>query len=111
LPLRWQLQTSHDDDDDEDEGDPQQVTVFFEEQVNVVHCPPLSKTKGRPKRRHLKGGKELSHNMNSCGLCKDVGHNVVTCPQKEKTQFSDHSKKKKKICKDANLNPVLLPKI
>jgi hypothetical protein len=49
--------------------------------------------------------------MNSCGLCKDVGHNVVTCPQKEKTQFSDHSKKKKKICKDANLNPVLLQKI
>ncbi|CAJ2660759.1 unnamed protein product [Trifolium pratense] len=107
LPSRWRLQTSHDDDD---EVDPQQVNVVFEEQVDVVHCPPLSKTKGRPKRRRLKGGKELSHNMNTCGLCKDVGHNVATC-EKGKTQFSGHSKKKKQICKDANLNPVLLPKV
>ncbi|RZB97812.1 Protein FAR1-RELATED SEQUENCE 11, partial [Glycine soja] len=67
LPSRWRLQTSHDDD----EVDPQQVNVVFEEQVDVVHCPPPSKTKGRPKRRRLKGGKELSHNMNTCGLCKD----------------------------------------
>ncbi|PNX83410.1 FAR1-related protein, partial [Trifolium pratense] len=93
LPSRWRLQTSHDDDD---EVDPQQVNVVFEEQVDVVHCPPLSKTKGRPKRRRLKGGKELSHNMNTCGLCKDVGHNVATC-EKGKTQFSGHSKKKKQI--------------
>ncbi|KAG4959650.1 hypothetical protein JHK87_036283 [Glycine soja] len=107
LPSRWRLQTSHDDD----EVDPQQVNVVFEEQVDVVHCPPPSKTKGRPKRRRLKGGKELSHNMNTCGLCKDVGHNIVTCPLKENTQFSGHTNKKKKICKDANLNPILLPKV
>ncbi|RZB71604.1 Protein FAR1-RELATED SEQUENCE 11 [Glycine soja] len=107
LLSRWRLQTSHDDD----EVDPQQVNVVFEEQVDVVHCPPPSKTKGRPKRRRLKGGKELSHNMNTCGLCKDVGHNIVTCPLKENTQFSGHTNKKKKICKDANLNPILLPKV
>ncbi|KAG4934800.1 hypothetical protein JHK85_049719 [Glycine max] len=107
LPSRWRLQTSHDDD----EVDPQQVNVVFEEQVDVVHCPPPSKTKGRPKRRRLKDGKELSHNMNTCGLCKDVGHNIVTCPLKENTQFSGHTNKKKKICKDANLNPILLPKV
>lgn len=107
LPSRWRLQTSHDDD----EVDPQQVNVVFEEQVDVVHCPPPSKTKGRPKRRRLKGGKELSHNMNTCGLCKDVGHNIVTCPLKENTQFSGHTNKKKIFCKDANLNPILLPKV
>ncbi|KAG4951458.1 hypothetical protein JHK85_045325 [Glycine max] len=75
LPSRWRLQTSHDDD----EVDPQQVNVVFEEQVDVVHCPPPSKTKGRPKRRRLKGGKELSHNMNTCGLCKDEYVGNVAC--------------------------------
>ncbi|KAH1220527.1 Protein FAR1-RELATED SEQUENCE 11 [Glycine max] len=80
-----------------------QLMRVIELEKNVKH--------GRPKRRRLKGGKELSHNMNTCGLCKDVGHNIVTCPLKENTQFSGHTNKKKKICKDANLNPILLPKV
>ncbi|AES65084.1 hypothetical protein MTR_2g035140 [Medicago truncatula] len=92
MPLQWRLQASHDND----EVDPQQVNVVFEEQVNVVHCPPQSKTKGRPKQRHFKGEKELSHNINTCGSCKGLRHNIVTCPLKENTQFSVNKKKKKK---------------
>lgn len=45
--------------------------------------------------------------MNACGLCKGQGHNVVKCPLKEKKKTS----KKKKICADANLNPILLSKV
>lgn len=85
MPSRWQIQASHDDD---------VLDVVFEEQAidcNIeahsqcdVRCPPMSKPKGRPKRRRLKGGKELLHNMNTCGLCRGVGHNVATCSLKRK---------------------------
>ncbi|CAK8538664.1 unnamed protein product [Lathyrus sativus] len=102
LPSRWQVQVSHDND----EVDPQQVSVVFGEHVDVVHCPPLSKANGRPKRRRIKFGKEISHNKNTCGLCNDIGQNNVTCHLKENTK-----NKKKNICKDTNLNPVLLLKI
>ena len=49
----------------------------------IVRCPPISKTKGRPKQRHIKGEKELSHIMNVGGLCKYQCHNVVTSPKRE----------------------------
>jgi len=45
--------------------------------------------------------------MNTCGLCRGLGYNIVTCPLKEKKK----EKKKKKIHDDANLNPILLPKV
>jgi len=45
--------------------------------------------------------------MNSCGLCRGLGHNIVACPLKEKKKAN----KKKKICDDPNLNPILLPKV
>ncbi|RDY02051.1 hypothetical protein CR513_14542, partial [Mucuna pruriens] len=54
---------------------------------DVVHCPLVSKTKGCPKQRRIKGGKELSQNQNTWELCKGMGHNIVTCPLKE-TQSS-----------------------
>ena len=38
-----------------------------------VHCPPLSKTKGRPKQKRKKGGKELGKQKRTCGFCKHVG--------------------------------------
>lgn len=118
LSSRWRLQVSHEDE----EVNPQPINVVFEDQIicynneahanDIVQCPPISKTKGRPNRRRLKGGKELSHTMNTCGLCKDIGHNIATCPLKENIKFSAHIKnKKQKICQDANLNSVLLPKI
>lgn len=107
LPSRWRLQLPLNDDEIEP-----QVNVVIEEEAidcnNEVHCPPKSKPKGRPKRRRLKGGKELSHNMNTCGLCKGQRHNIATCPLKEKKK---NNNKKKKVCEDANLNPILLSKV
>ena len=44
---------------------------------HVVHCPPKAKPKCRPTRPRLKGGKKLSHNMNTCGSCKGVGWNTL----------------------------------
>lgn len=32
---------------------------------DIVQCPPIFKTKGRLKEIRLKGGKELSHTMNT----------------------------------------------
>jgi hypothetical protein len=98
--------------------------VVIEEQVigsnneahsQHVNCPPNFKTKGRPKRRRVKGGKELSHSMNMCGFCKELGHNIVTCTirkdKEEKKKEPKNQKKEKKVCEDVNLNPILLPKV
>jgi len=65
--------------------------------VDVVHCPPISKTKGQPKRRRCKGGKELPQNKNNCGLCKANGHNIVTCPVKDDVQNSNQVRKRNKM--------------
>ncbi|KAK7268146.1 hypothetical protein RIF29_20833 [Crotalaria pallida] len=65
LPRRWKLQASHDTYQAEI-----QQNLYNEEQVfgdcnnelcsdEVVRCSPISKTKGRLKRRRCKGGKEL----------------------------------------------------
>ncbi|KAH7860111.1 hypothetical protein Vadar_009474 [Vaccinium darrowii] len=45
-----------------------------------VNCPPISKTKGRPKQKRMKGGRELGKQTRTCGLCKRVGHYITTCP-------------------------------
>ncbi|KAJ1401072.1 FAR1 DNA-binding domain [Sesbania bispinosa] len=55
------------------------------EMIDLLQCPPKSKTKGRPKQKSLRGGKELSINkqVKKCRLCKHPGHNFTTCPDKE----------------------------
>ena len=59
-----------------------------------INCPPLLKTKGRPKQKQMKGGRELGKKKKSCGLCKHVGHNISTCPEKDNYTFSNGEKKK-----------------
>ncbi|XP_030942416.1 protein FAR1-RELATED SEQUENCE 5-like [Quercus lobata] len=76
-----------------------------------VHCPPLSKTKGRPKQKRMKGGKELGKQKRTCGFCKHVGHNISTCLEKEKEKensTSSNGAKKMKNCTsiDMGLNPI-----
>ena len=74
-----------------------------------VCCPPLSKTKGRPKQKRIKGGKELGKKKRTCGFCKHVGHNISTCPEKEKENLtSSNGAKKMKNCTSVNmgLNPI-----
>ena len=48
-----------------------------------INCPSLSKTKGRPKQKRMKGGRELGKKKKSCGPCKHVGHNISTCLEKK----------------------------
>ena len=44
----------------------------------------------------MKGGIELGKKKKSCGLCKHVGHNISTCPEKDNCTSSNGAKKKKK---------------
>jgi len=55
----------------------------------VLQCP---NQKVVPNGDVLMGGKELSHCMNTCGLCTGVGHNIATCPLKENIQCYAHTK-------------------
>ncbi|KAL2944266.1 Protein FAR1-RELATED SEQUENCE 11, partial [Bienertia sinuspersici] len=45
---------------------------------NIVHLPPKSKSKGRPKKQCEKGGKELGKKTKCCSLCKQAGHTKPT---------------------------------
>ncbi|KAG5561288.1 hypothetical protein RHGRI_004349 [Rhododendron griersonianum] len=104
LPTRWCR------DGSQSEG----VSRVVEEEVvpnsliDDVGCPPISKTKGRPKTKRLKGGKETRNVTKACGLCKKVGHYITTCPEKENIDFVNGSqaKKKKISSSDIGLNPV-----
>ena len=77
---------------------------MFEEEISSsqaiddVHCPPILKIKGRPTTKRLKDGKEARNLSKTCGLRKKVGHNITTCPDKEKIGLAyDSQNKKKKI--------------
>ena len=61
-----------------------------------INCPLPSKTKGCSKQKRMKGGKELGNKKKSCGLCKRVGHNISTCPEKDNCTSSNGVKKRKK---------------
>ncbi|KAL2930387.1 Protein FAR1-RELATED SEQUENCE 11, partial [Bienertia sinuspersici] len=50
---------------------------------NTLHLPPKSMTKGHPKKRREKGGKELEKKSKCCSICKEPGHTKPTCPHKE----------------------------
>lgn len=88
----WRLQTLHKDDDVIEDQIMDCNNEVYSQQI--VRCSPISKTKGRSKQRHIKGGKELSHNMNVCGLCKYQCHNVVTSPKRKK----EDKQEEKKLC-------------
>lgn len=77
----------------------------------VVFCPPKSTTKGRPRKRRIKGGKELQKKkIKKCSACHMSGHTKPTCPGKENVELSSErpSKRKKSSASasDLGLNPV-----
>ena len=45
----------------------------------------------------MKGGIELGKKKKSCGLCKYVGHNISTCPEKDNCISLNGAKKRKKM--------------
>ncbi|KAL2927442.1 Protein FAR1-RELATED SEQUENCE 11 [Bienertia sinuspersici] len=82
---------------------------------HVVYLPPKSKTKGRPKKRREKGGKELGKKTKCCSICKQPGHTKPTCPNKdnifgiketEEGATSTSHKRLKKAVDELGINPV-----
>ncbi|KAK1549887.1 hypothetical protein Q3G72_009571 [Acer saccharum] len=74
-----------------------------------IGCPLTSNIKGNPKQKQMKGGKELGKLNKTCGLCKRIGHNITTCPEKEdidSQSYSQKKKKNKKKAEDDSLNPM-----
>uniref|UniRef100_A0A803N035 Protein FAR1-RELATED SEQUENCE n=1 Tax=Chenopodium quinoa TaxID=63459 RepID=A0A803N035_CHEQI len=100
LPLRWccdALQDTTSTQEDALQANISTQEVVQEEMFSVeeltptinasmgdVLCPPQSKTKGRPKKKREKGGKEVAKKKTkSCSICKQPGHTKPTCPYKE----------------------------
>ena len=75
---------------------------FSDKEIDVidedcfVHCPPISKTKGRPKQKRMKGGRELGKQKKTCRLCKHIGHNISTCPEKNNSTSSSNGTNRRK---------------
>lgn len=82
------------------------------EDVDIVLCPPKSATKGRPRKRRIKGGKEIVKKSKTCSNCKIAGHTRPTCPGKENGNLLDKnsshvpSKRNKSLTSDLGLNPI-----
>ncbi|XP_071718491.1 protein FAR1-RELATED SEQUENCE 11-like [Rutidosis leptorrhynchoides] len=81
LPLRWCCNSLHGDDVSKIVPlDNQPVILGDIRDEEDVSCPPKSKTKGRPRKRRLKGGKELATKATKrCSICKESGHTKPTC--------------------------------
>ncbi|XP_074318460.1 uncharacterized protein LOC141655272 [Silene latifolia] len=45
-----------------------------------ISCPPKLKTKGRPKNKRLKSGKETAKQIRRCSICRNPGHYGNNCP-------------------------------
>lgn len=93
MSSRWRLQASNGNGEVQLQVNEEQEKINFSDN-DVVHCPPVSKTIGPPKRRRIEGGKELSQDKNACGLCKGVGHNVTTCMSSKRKYSTSCSQKK-----------------
>lgn len=93
----------------------EESNIMDNEAINNVYLPPKSKTKGRPKKRREKGGKELGKKTKCCSICKQPGHTKPTCPNKdnifgfngmEDGASSTSQKRLKKTTGDLGINPV-----
>ncbi|KAJ8440162.1 hypothetical protein Cgig2_003487 [Carnegiea gigantea] len=90
LPLRWHSDIAESSGEAQEfvteevlEPDPIQIDEDLRDGGHVL-CPPKSKTKGRPRKAHLKGGKELAQKQTkSCSICKQPRHTKPRCPLKE----------------------------
>lgn len=86
--------------------------------IAEVLRPPQSKTKGRPKKKREKGGKEIAKKQTkSCSICNQPGHTKPNCPFKEnKCSIANANdgvpqKKQKITSKCLGLNPVFTLKV
>ncbi|KAJ8420880.1 hypothetical protein Cgig2_027208 [Carnegiea gigantea] len=111
LPSRWCLQQySH-------ELDVLEGKILIDNDPlmagNDILCTPKSTTKGRPRKKRMKGGKESAKHSRHCSKCKKPGHYANCCPQdKENAIVLDDApnKKKKAVANDLDLNPIFCVK-
>ncbi|KAH7848663.1 hypothetical protein Vadar_005885 [Vaccinium darrowii] len=110
LPSRWcREQPESEEVAQSVEGSPRlDGEILVDKAINDIQCPPISITKGRPKTKRLKGGKEAGKVTRSRGWCRKVGHNITTCPDKENVEhgIASQRKKKKISSSDMGLNHV-----
>ncbi|KAK1394922.1 hypothetical protein POM88_013978 [Heracleum sosnowskyi] len=85
--------------------------AFGDANTNIL-CPPKSTTKGRPRKRRIKGGKELTKKTKTCSNCNIAGHTRPTCPDKENGNNSSHmsSKRNKSLTSELELNHIFTVK-
>ena len=79
---------------------------------NDILCPPKSTTKGRPRKKQVKAGKESVKHSRHCSKCKP-GHYANYYPQdKENAIILDDApdKKNKVAANDLDLNPIFYVK-
>ena len=63
-----------------------------------VCCPPLSKTKGHPKQKRMKGGKELGKQKRTCGFVSMLAITFLHVRRRRrKTQLLQMVQRKGKI--------------
>ena len=74
--------------------------------IELVECPIISKTKGRPKQKRLRSGKELAKQVKRCRLCKSSSHNFSTCPEREGNNAQEVARKKNLDKKSEDFNPI-----
>lgn len=93
LPIRWHLGKI---------TTPTEILVDQTVQNNVVdnsvvvHLPPISKTKGRPKNnKREKGGKELTKQVRHCSKCKKPGHYANNCLNEKENAISSNGAPRK----------------
>ena len=72
-----------------------------------INCPLLSKIKVHPKQKQMKGRREFGKKKKSCGFCKHVDHNILTCSEKDNCTSSNGAEKRKKCTSsEIGLNPI-----
>lgn len=116
LSLRWRSDMVESSGEAEElvteevlEPNPIQIDENLRDGGHVL-CPPKSKTKGRPRKIRLKGGKEQAKKQTkSCSICKQSGHTKPTCPLKvnlDQGVFNAFEKGQKVSASDIGLNPI-----
>ena len=82
LPSRWCLQ-HHNHELDVLEG---QILIDKDPLIagDDILCPPKSTTKGRPRKKRMKGGKESTKHSRHCSKCKNLGIMQIIAPRTRK---------------------------
>lgn len=79
--------------------------------IELVQCPVISKTKGRPKQKRMKSAKESTRQVKRCRLCRSSTHNFSTCPQRHASDDANNAqqvaKKGKLDTESEDCNPIL----